>query len=103
MRQINPIMKAWYNCEKSQRSQERFFAWKKKDIAKAIDYLNVEHVFLRTFSGVKTGETKVMTGDQAKKENERLFKIYLLAVEKNKKNRSLEEWKCLEKITTKRK
>ena len=103
MRQINPMMMAWCNCERSQRAKERFYAWKKRDVAKAVDYLNKQHVFLRTFSGVKTGETRVMTGDEAKKANEQLFKMYLSAVEKNKKNRSLEEWKCLEKITTKRK
>lgn len=98
MRQVNPMAKAWANAEKDYRRRERRHAFKQKYMREGKQYLDATHRFVRTFSDVDTDEVKIMTGREAKEINDKLFEQYLIAMQKNKKGRSLERWKILEKF-----
>jgi len=60
---------------------------------------NKYHRYERTFSGRAVGELRVMSGLNAKKLNEKLFKAYLRAMDRDVKGRSLERWEFVEDAT----
>ncbi len=98
MRQINPMAKAWANVERHQHQVAKRRVYREKSIRSAIDFLDGMHRYERTFSDKAVGEFKVMGGREAKELNEKLFEDYLMAMHKNKKGRSLERWKVVEKF-----
>lgn len=98
MRQINPMAKAWSNVEKSQRQQDLRKAYRRGRKKGANEYLDGTHLFERSFSDVKTGETKVMGGREAKDLNKHLFHEYIKLCDQNYENRSLESWKLIKKF-----
>ena len=98
MRQINPMAKAWANVERHQHQMAKRRVYREKSIRSAIDFLDGTHRYERTFSDKTVGEFKVMGGRDAKELNDKLFQDYLMAMHKNKKGRSLERWKVVEKF-----
>lgn len=98
MRVINPIAKAWANADRHHRQSERRRAFAKKRKTSAIAFLEGKHKYERTFSDKSTGEFRVMVGRDAKELNDNLFDDFLVAVQKNKKGRSLERWKVVERF-----
>jgi sarcosine oxidase delta subunit len=98
MRQINPIAKTWANVALHQQQVEKRRIYRKKSIRCAFDFLDGTHRYERTFSDKSVGEFRVMGGREAKTLNEKLFEDYLMAMHKNKKGRSLERWKVVEKF-----
>ena len=98
MRQINPMAKAWANVERHQHQVAKRRVYRVKSIRSAIEFLDGMHRYERTFSDKAVGEFKVMGGKEAKELNEKLFEDYLMAMHKNKKGRSLERWKVVEKF-----
>lgn len=98
MRQINPIAKAWANVEKSQHKHELYKAYRRRREKPAREYLDGTHLFERSFSDVKTGETKIMGGREAKELNAFLFQEYIKLCDANNENRSLERWKVIKRF-----
>lgn len=92
------MAKAWSNVEKSQRKQDLYKAYRRRYKKEADEYLDGTHLFERSFSDVKTGETKIMGGREAKELNEYLFHQYIKLCDQNCENRSLERWKLIKKF-----
>jgi hypothetical protein len=100
MNQINPWMKAWDNAEKTQMSAAKGKVKWQKNMKNAYEFLNGSHRYERTFSDQKVGEFKIMNGRDAKELNDNLFAVYLKAMDKNIKDRSLERWCLVEKFVS---
>jgi len=98
MRQINPWAKAWANAERSSQKQDLARARWRKSIKQGAEYLEASHRFERTFSDDGVGEFRVMNGRDAKELNEKLFRDYIKAMDKNIAGRSLEKWRLVEKF-----
>lgn len=98
MRQINPWAKAWANATKSSHKQDLAKAWRLKKIKDGHNFLEGVHRYERTFSDNGVGEFRVMNGRDAKELNEKLFKAYIRAMDKNIEGRSLEKWKVVERF-----
>jgi len=98
---INPWAKAWANAEKSQMAGAKRKARWQKSMKHGHEFLEKTHKYERTFSDVGVGEFKIMNGREAKALNDDLFKIYIAAMNKNIKGRSLERWKLKEKFIEK--
>lgn len=92
------MAKAWSNVEKSQRKQDLRKSYRRRRNKEANEYLDGTHLFERSFSDVKTGETKIMGGREAKDLNEYLFHKYIALCDQNCENRSLERWKLIKKF-----
>lgn len=98
MRQINPWAKAWENAARSSQKQDLARARWRKSIKQGAEYLEASHRFERTFSDNGVGEFRVMNGRNAKELNEKLFKAYIRAMDRNISGRSLEKWRLVEKF-----
>ena len=96
MNQINPWAKAWANAGKDQMLAAKRRVVQRKWLA-SVD-LNKYHRYERVFSDQGVGEFRVMSGLNAKELNEKLFKDYLRAMDKNIKGRSLERWEFIESV-----
>ena len=100
MNQINPWMKAWGNSGKDLMLAAKTRASQRKWLASIGSISpNKYHRYERTFSGRAVGELRVMSGLNAKKLNEKLFKAYLRAMDRDVKGRSLERWEFVEDAT----
>lgn len=95
---INPWMKAWSDAEKTELNGARAKARWNKRCRDGAKFLDATHKYERTFSDKSVGEFKLMGGREAKGLNEKLFEDYLVAMHKNKKGRSLEKWKLVERF-----
>ena len=98
MRTINPMAKAWSNIEKSQHTHDLRKAYRRRRNREASEYLEGTHLFERSFSDVKTGETKIMGGREAKDLNDYLFQEYIKLCDQNCESRSLERWTLIKKF-----
>ena len=91
-------MSAWANAERNEMSAAKGkVRWQKKMKA-GHEFLEGMHRYERTFSDQGVGEFRVMNGREAKTINERLFNVYIDAMDTNIKGRSLEKWKVVERF-----
>ena len=91
-------MKAWADAEKTELNGAKAKARWHKRCRDGAKFLNATHKYERTFSDKSVSEFKLMGGREAKELNEKLFDDCLVAMDKNKKGRSLERWKVVEKF-----
>lgn len=98
MRQINPMAKAWANVAKDQRSRARTTISLRKRLKDLADLREGTHVYERTFSDEPVGEQRMMVGREAEELNDKLFKEFLAALDRNVEGRSLERWELVKRF-----